>query len=115
MMTALPAQDEDRALLEKACSKCHALDVITGQRNHRERWSLIVDDMVARGAELTDAEIEKLIEYLAKNLGPKVNVNKANAKDLATALELPEAAAVAIVQYRETTNQPLHEAGSQRE
>jgi hypothetical protein len=30
MMTALQALDEDRALLEKACSECHTLDVITG-------------------------------------------------------------------------------------
>jgi competence protein ComEA len=95
------AQDEDRALLQNACSKCHPLEAITVHRNDRERWAQIVDNMVARGAELTDAEIERLIEYLAKNLGPKVNVNKANAKDIAAELDLPEAAAVAIVQYRQ--------------
>lgn len=95
------AQDEGRALLEKACTKCHALNATTRQRNDLERWSLIVDDMVRRGAELTDPEIEKLIDYLAKNLGPRVNINKASAEDLVKLLEFPKAAAAAIVEYRE--------------
>ena len=95
------AQDDGRALLERTCTKCHALNATTRQRNDRERWSAIVDDMVVRGAELSDAEIEKIIDYLAKNLGPKVNVNSASAEDLAKVLELPKAAATAIVDYRE--------------
>lgn len=95
------AQDESKALLERACVKCHALAITTRQRNDKERWSAIVDDMVTRGAVLTDDEIEKIIDYLAKNLGPRVNVNKASAEDLAKALEVPKAAAAAIVEYRE--------------
>jgi competence protein ComEA len=98
---AAAAQDEDRALLERKCTKCHALAITTRQRNDKERWSFIVDNMVTRGAELTDDEIEKLIDYLAKTLGPKVNVNKASAENLVKALELPKAVAAAIVEYRE--------------
>jgi len=71
------------------------------QRNDKERWSMIVDNMVTLGAVLTDDEIERIIDYLAKNLGPRVNVNKASAEDLAKALELPKAVAAAIVEYRE--------------
>ena len=95
------AQDEGRALLEKACTKCHALATTTRQRNDKERWSMIVDNMVARGAELTDTEIEKLIDYLARNLGPRVNVNKANVEDLVKGLDLSKQAAAAIVEYRQ--------------
>jgi competence protein ComEA len=98
---AVAAQDEDRALLERKCTKCHALAVTTRQRNDKERWSVIVDDMVARGAELTDDEIERIIDYLAKNPGPRVNVNKASAEDLVKALGFPKAVAAAIVEYRE--------------
>ena len=49
----------------------------------------------------TDPEIEKIVDYLAKNFGPKVNVNKATADQLAGTLEVPKAAASAIVEYRE--------------
>jgi competence protein ComEA len=95
------AQDEGKALLQRACTKCHALAATTRQRNDKERWSVIVDYMVSRGAELTDPEIDTLVDYLAKNLGPRVNVNKASAEDLIKSLELSKAAAAAIVEYRE--------------
>jgi len=95
------AQDEGRALVERACTKCHTLVSTMRQRNDKERWSMIVDNMVTLGAVLTDDEIERIIDYLAKNLGPRVNVNKASAEDLAKALELPKAVAAAIVEYRE--------------
>ncbi len=96
-----PAEDEGKALLERTCTKCHKLSAAVGQRNSKGRWSAIVDDMIARGAEATDPEIEKIVDYLAKNFGPQVNVNKATADQLAGTLEVPKAAALAIVEYRE--------------
>jgi competence ComEA-like helix-hairpin-helix protein len=94
------AQDDGKVLLERACTKCHALTSTLKQRNTRARWSAVVDDMVARGTEARDAEIETIIDYLAKNFGPKVNVNKASAEELARVLEIPAASADAIVEYR---------------
>ena len=94
------AQDSGKAVLERVCTKCHTLTSTLKQRNSDAGWSKIVDDMVARGAEASDAEIEAIIEYLGKNFGPKVNVNKASAEDLARGLEIPAAAADAIVEYR---------------
>ena len=95
------AADDGKAVFERVCSKCHKLTSTLAQRNSRERWSTIVDDMVAKGAEATDAEIEQIIDYLAKNLGGKVNVNKATAEEIAGVLELPQPQAAAIVGYRE--------------
>ncbi len=96
-----PAEDDGKALLERTCTKCHKLSAAVGQRNSKGRWSAIVDDMIARGAEATDPEIEKIVDYLTKNFGPKVNVNKATADQLAGTLEVPMATASAIVEYRE--------------
>jgi len=96
-----PSEDEGKALLERTCTRCHKLSAAVGQRNSKGRWSAIVDDMIARGAEATDPEIEKILDYLARNFGPKVNVNKATADQLAGTLEVPKAAASAIVEYRE--------------
>ena len=100
LASAAAAQDDAKALVERACTKCHTLTSTLKQRNSRDGWSAIVDDMVARGAELSDAEIENIIGYLAKNYGPRVNVNKAGARELARVLETPESSAEAIVEYR---------------
>jgi len=99
--SSLTAEDQGEALLERTCTKCHTLDGIARQRNSKERWAAIVDDMVSRGAEATDAEIEKIVDYLVKNTGPKVNVNKASVQDLVAKLGLSEAASAAIVASRE--------------
>jgi len=94
------AQDPAKALFERACTKCHTLEATSRQRNTRECWSAIVDDMVSRGMEATDAEVEKIIDYLARTQGARVSVNKATAEQLAGALEVPAATAEAIVAYR---------------
>jgi competence protein ComEA len=56
--------------------------------------------MAARGAEGTDEQLDTIIDYLAKCFGPRVNVNKAEAKDLETQFEITPKEAEAIVQYR---------------
>ena len=96
----MAAQDRGKALVERSCTKCHNLEATSRQRNTRERWSAIVDDMVARGMEATDAEIDKIIDYLAKTQGARLNVNKATADDLAAALEVPASTGEAIIAYR---------------
>jgi competence protein ComEA len=100
------AQDDTKALLERACTQCHEITAATGQRNTKDRWAEIVDDMVDRGAEISDSQIEQIIGYLAKNYGPKVNVNKAGAEQIAAALEIPQPTATAIVDHR-TKNGPF--------
>ena len=75
-----PAQEDSKALVERVCGKCHTMATATGQRNTRERWSVVVDDMISRGAEATDSEIEKIIDYLAKNYGPKVKPRAIDVK-----------------------------------
>jgi len=94
------AQDEVKALVERTCSKCHSLTSTLRQRNTADNWSAIVDDMIGRGAEGSDADFEKIVKYLAKNYGPKIKVNKATARELAGALEIPAPTAEALVEYR---------------
>ena len=91
-----------KELVERECTKCHGLEGITGARNSKDRWASIVDDMVSRGATGTDQEIDQIIDYLAAHFAPaKVNVNKATAKEIATALGISEDNAATIVSYRE--------------
>jgi competence protein ComEA len=95
------AQDaETKKLLERTCTRCHTLVSAYRMRNTRERWEKIVDDMVSRGAEATDDEIERIIDFLTIHYGAKVNVNKASAQELSTSLGISMPAAKSIVDYR---------------
>jgi len=101
--SAYPVSPDDagKALLERTCTNCHSLAGVQSQHNGREQWTSIVDDMVSRGAEASDAELQQIIDYLVKTQGKPVNVNKAAAGELAGVLEIPADTASAIVAYRE--------------
>jgi competence protein ComEA len=89
--------------VQKMCMPCHSLDNVVRARMTKERWSSVVDEMISRGAQGTDDEIDQVVTYLAANFGrvvKKVNVNSATAVDIASTLEIPAADAAAIVRYR---------------
>jgi len=66
---ALPKGGE-KALVEKTCGiGCHSVEVVTSQRMNAKDWDAIVQSMVARGAQASDAEVKAIVDYLAKNLG----------------------------------------------
>ena len=66
---ALPKGGE-KALVEKTCGiGCHSAEVVTSQRMNAKDWDAIVQSMVARGAQASDAEVKAIVDYLAKNLG----------------------------------------------
>ena len=59
-----------KALVEKTCGiGCHSIEVVTSQRMNEKEWNAIVQNMVARGAQASDAELTAIVEYLAKTLG----------------------------------------------
>ena len=58
-----------KAIVQRDCAGCHALKVITSKRASKEQWSALVDQMVSRGADVPDEEIETVVDYLAKNFG----------------------------------------------
>jgi mono/diheme cytochrome c family protein len=65
---ALP-EGEGQALVARACSQCHSLEVVTRARLTRKQWEAKIDQMLARGAKLSDEEIDLAAEYLARNFG----------------------------------------------
>ncbi len=90
---------------QRVCGSCHGAELVIGRQETRETWSVIVNDMIQRGAKGTDDEFYDVVDYLAANFSPtspaiKINVNKATAKDLALTLRLTEKQAAAIVQQR---------------
>jgi glucose dehydrogenase len=62
--------ESGKAVVEQMCTPCHGLENIVRSRKTAKEWGDVVDDMVSRGAQGTDAEIDQVIKYLAKNFGP---------------------------------------------
>jgi alcohol dehydrogenase (cytochrome c) len=60
---------QGREILERMCTRCHGVNVITGQRMSREAWSDEVQDMISRGAAGSDADVRNLVDYLTANFG----------------------------------------------
>jgi hypothetical protein len=58
-----------KEVTERVCTPCHGLENVVRARMAKERWSAVVDDMVSRGATATDAEIDRIVDYLATNFG----------------------------------------------
>ncbi len=64
--TALDGQ----ALLEARCVECHGLDRTTGASKSAAEWQETVERMVSKGAQLSPAEVETLVAYLAETYAP---------------------------------------------
>jgi competence protein ComEA len=92
-----------RETMKRVCGACHSAENVAGMAKTREEWGAVVGEMAADGAQATEAEFNEIVDYLATYFPktPKINVNKATAKDLVSALELSTKEAEAMVHYRE--------------
>jgi cytochrome c5 len=61
--------EAEKALMERTCAGCHSIDVVTSQRMSAKEWNSVVQTMVGRGAQATDAEVKSIVDYLAKTYG----------------------------------------------
>jgi len=61
---SLPAE-AGKDLLLRACTRCHAVALVTQQRKPAAEWAKTVDKMVGWGATLQPAEKQTLVDYLA--------------------------------------------------
>jgi len=86
--------------LRKICANCHEIETVIASRRTRIGWERSVDDMISRGAEGSDEEMDAVVEYLATFFG-KINVNTASVEDMQKSLGLSGKDAQAIAVYRE--------------
>ena len=68
-ITTFFSDPEAHRLLDRACAKCHGLERVETARNPEERWRVIAVDMRERGAQLSDEELERLVEWLGRVWG----------------------------------------------
>jgi mono/diheme cytochrome c family protein len=59
-----------REIVERACSQCHSLEAVLRSRLSRGQWEARIDAMIAKGAKLSDEDIDVVAGYLAAHYGP---------------------------------------------
>ena len=59
-----------KAQVERVCAGCHPLTVVTKARKTEAEWGGVVSDMVARGAQGTQDDLNWITKYLAMHFGP---------------------------------------------
>jgi hypothetical protein len=60
---------EGKDVVVKACTSCHDADNFTSKKHTKAEWKEVVDTMIAYGAEISDAQVDVITTYLAKNYG----------------------------------------------
>jgi mono/diheme cytochrome c family protein len=81
---ALPP-GEGRDIVATACTQCHGLNTIVQIRDGSGGWRQFVNYMIMKGAQVSNAEADTVVQYLTANFGP----NSAPAAGAAPAVLAP--------------------------
>jgi cytochrome c5 len=68
-ITTFFSDPEAIRLMNRACTKCHGLEQVRTSRKAAEAWRVTLVDMRERGAQLSDQELEQLVEWLTRVWG----------------------------------------------
>jgi cytochrome c5 len=72
-ITTFFSDPEAKRLLDRACTTCHDIDRINSSRRTEDGWRVLAIDMRERGAQLSDEELERLVEWLGRVKGTTGN------------------------------------------
>ena len=68
---AAAAQDEKgERLLQVSCGGCHDLRPVQANAKDRDGWNEVVQNMLQKGADVSDADLPVLLDYLVEHHGP---------------------------------------------
>ena len=99
---------EGREIVSVACVQCHQPNIIMSLREGPAGWRFHVHDMILRGAQVTNAEVDTVVNYLASNFAPGVNLPPP------VAVALPDGEGKQLVEQRCTGCHDLQKVGSDR-
>jgi competence protein ComEA len=92
-------QDPATDAFFKVCNDCHEGDRISGTRRTRAAWEDIIVQMIDKGAVGSNQEFTLVLQYLLSKHG-MVNMNAAEADEIAIVTGLTVKEAEAVVAYR---------------
>src|SRR5437763_12313658 len=55
------------ALIQSRCVMCHGADFVLQARKPKAAWRDLINEMVGKGAQVSDAEADQIQAYLEKN------------------------------------------------
>lgn len=58
------AQPAGKAIVDKACSKCHGIKKVTSANKNAAQWEVTLDKMIKKGAQVKPQEKEAVLKYL---------------------------------------------------
>jgi cytochrome c5 len=61
-------------IVATACTQCHAPSTFAPLREGPDGWRRLVYDMILRGAQVGPDDVDKVVDYLATNFGPGINL-----------------------------------------
>jgi len=68
-ITEFFSDPEATLVLNRSCVTCHSLDVVMKSRYSPDEWRVIAVKMQARGAVITNEDLERLVEWLGRVKG----------------------------------------------
>jgi hypothetical protein len=68
-ITTFFTDPEAKRLLTRACTTCHEMSRVEQARHPMDEWRVLVVDMRERGAQISDDEVEHLVEWLGRVWG----------------------------------------------
>jgi len=92
--------DPNLEAVQTVCGRCHTTAVFLDKPRSWDRWNDVFADMTQRGANGTDAQLERVTTYFLENL-TFVNVNTSPADEIAGVLGVGDDVARSIIVSRE--------------
>ncbi len=68
-ITEFFSDPEAMLVLTRSCVSCHGLDTVMNARHSYDEWRVISVQMKARGAKISDEDLERLVEWLGRVKG----------------------------------------------
>lgn len=62
-------QGQGKAEFQRICGNCHSVTMATSQRMTQAQWTDVVNDMVSRGAQGSQQDLDNVTSYLATHFG----------------------------------------------
>ena len=62
--TEATVKSEAELLIDERCSQCHSASRVYAENYTQEEWSDVFDDMIAKGADVTEEEKSLMIDWL---------------------------------------------------
>jgi competence protein ComEA len=91
-------------VMVRSCGTCHEAKRAASTRLTRAGWAAVIDSMIGRGAQIRDAEVPVVLEYLSTHFlgeaAQPININTAPQVDFEAAVGLLRREAAAVIAYR---------------